>query len=40
VLHDAGQVTEPDVDKFDVLVLGEFDDVIGRFFGHRSALLF
>lgn len=38
VLHDAGQVTEPDVDKFDFLVLGEFEDVVGRRFRHRMLL--
>jgi hypothetical protein len=39
VLHDSWQITEPDVDEFDVLILGQFDDVVGRFFGHRGALL-
>jgi hypothetical protein len=39
VLHDAWQVTEPDVDEFDFLILGQFDYVVGRFFGHRGALL-
>jgi hypothetical protein len=34
VLHDAGQVTEPDIDKFDVFVLGELEDVVGRLFRH------
>ena len=38
VLHDAGQVTEPDVDKLDVLVLGEFEDVVGRHIRHRMLL--
>ena len=38
VLHDTGQVAEPDVDKFDVLVLGEFEDVVGRLIRHRLLL--
>ena len=39
VLHDAGQVTEPDVDELNVLVFGQFEDVVGRLFRHRSAPL-
>jgi hypothetical protein len=39
VLHDAWQVTEPHVDEFDMLVLGQFENVVGRIFGHRGALL-
>ena len=38
VLHGAWQVTEADVDVLDVLVLGEFEDVVGRVFGHRMLL--
>ncbi|CNV75191.1 Uncharacterised protein [Mycobacterium tuberculosis] len=38
VLHDARQVTEPDVDIFDLLVLGKFEDVVGRLFRHRMLL--
>ena len=38
VLHGAWQVTEADVDILDVLVLGEFEDVVGRLFGHRMLL--
>ena len=34
VLHDSGQVAEPDVDKLDVFVFGEFEDVVGRHFRH------
>ena len=34
VLHGAWQVTEADVDILDVLVLDEFEDVVGRVFGH------
>ena len=39
VLHGAWQVTEADVDIFDVLVLGEFEDVVGRLFGHGMLLI-
>jgi hypothetical protein len=38
VLHGAWQVTEPDVDILNVLVLDEFEDVVGRIFGHRVLL--
>ena len=38
VLHDAGQVTEPDVDELNVFVFGEFEDVVGRLFRHRRLL--
>ncbi|AMC73624.1 glutamine synthetase [Mycobacterium tuberculosis] len=38
MLHDARQVTEPDVDIFDLLVLGKFEDVVGRLFRHRMLL--
>ena len=34
VLHGARQVAEADVDVLDVLVLGEFEDIIGRLIGH------
>lgn len=39
VLHDAGQITEPHVDKLDVFVLREFEDVVGRLFPSQSAPL-
>ena len=38
VLHDARQITEPDVDKFNVFVFDEFEDVVGRRFRHRMLL--
>ena len=38
VLHGARQVTEADVDILNVLVLDEFEDVVGRIFGHRMLL--
>ena len=38
VLHGAWQVTEADVNVFNVRVLSEFEDIVGRLFGHGMLL--
>ena len=38
VLHGAWQVAESDIDVLDVLILDEFEDVVGRVFGHGMLL--
>jgi len=39
LLRPRTEIASPHVDEFDMLVLGQFENVVGRIFGHRSALL-